>query len=63
MMLSADIIMSEIIHDKYKKKINKKPKHQCEVCLSNYFKYGKKRSPVIKTKIIKSKRIYNRKKK
>ena len=31
-----------------KQKINKKPKHQCEVCLSNYFKYGKKRSPVIK---------------
>ena len=46
-----------------KQKINKKPKHQCEVCLSNYLKYGRKRSPVIKTKIIKSKRIYDRKKK
>lgn len=37
MMLSADVIMSEIIHDKYKKKINKKPKkHLCVECKSEH---------------------------
>ena len=50
-----------IKHPKYKGK--RKPKHECTICLEMYLSFRVPRVLPMPTKVIKSKKVYNRKKK